>query len=199
MQATTDQSKVITLLAPLTFNTLFLQSFVAEAPPCAALGIVETARRQKGFIALKTQKEITDYQHGFDLGIQLLGKGDGCAVLHLIFNFSNESIYDVLLNLGATATKRVLKVWKQTNDYFFFVFQNGGLTAFHQKIGGQWYEHNYFEIMDKSDNTAMQYDRAVQSFKRNHWAHGTLLNLKYQENPDFLDLKENRFEVTPRR
>ncbi len=192
------KSNVITFLPPLTFNELFLRSFINEDPPCAALGVVETAGRKKGFIALKAEKEITNYSEGFDLGTQLLGN-DRFAVLHMILNFSDDNIYDVLLNLGAAATKRVLRLWKETGDYFFFVMKDSGLTAFHQKIDTPWYEYNYFGIMERSKSTESQYDRAVQSFRRNNMGHGAYLYMNYQDNTDFLDLKDNRFEARPTR
>jgi hypothetical protein len=117
-----------------------------------------------------------------------LRKGD--AVLHMIFNFSDDNIYDVLLNLGAAATKRVLRLWKETGDYFFFVMKDSGLTAFHQKIDTPWYEYDYFGVMERSKSSESQYDSAVQSFKRHNMGHGTYLYMNYQDN---------RFEARPTR
>jgi hypothetical protein len=192
------KSNVITFLPPLTFNGLFLRSFVNEEPPCAALGVVETAGREKGFIALKAEKEISNYHEGFDLGTQLLGN-NGFAVLHMILNFNEDNVYDVLLNPGAPATKRVMRLWKETRDYFFFVIKDGGLTAFHQELDTSWYEYDYFGVMELSKNTESQYDRAVRSFKKNKMGHGTFLYMNYQDNTEFLNLKENRFEAKPNR
>lgn len=198
MQNTNGPSNVITFLPPLTFNEHFLRAFTGEDAPCAALGIVETAGKEKGFIALKTEREISNQQSGFDLGTELLGN-DNFAMLHLVFNFGSDHVYDVLLNLGAAATKRVLSVWKETGDYFFFVFKGGGLTAFHQSLGRQWNEHNYFGIIENADSPQSRYDGAVESFKNNKMAHGLFFDLKYQDREEFLDLKENRFEVKPAR
>lgn len=68
MQNTNGPSNVITFLPPLTFNEHFLRAFTGEDAPCAALGIVETAGKEKGFIALKTEREISNQQSGFNLG-----------------------------------------------------------------------------------------------------------------------------------
>jgi hypothetical protein len=198
MQNTSGRSNVVTFLPPLTFNGHFLDVFIREDAPCAALGIVETAGEEKGFIALKAEGEIGNLQRGFDLGTELLGN-DSFAMLHLILNFSHDHIYDMLLNLGAAATKRVLSVWKATGDYFFFVFYGGSLTAFHQSIGDQWYEYNYFGVMENANHTQSRYDGAVESFKNKKIGHGAFLDLKYQDRVEFLDLKENRFEVKPAR
>lgn len=194
MKKSDVKSNVIAFLPPLTFNRHFLHRFVNEDPPCAALGIVETAGKQKGFIALRAEKEITNYHAGFDLGTQMLGN-NGFAMLHLIFDFGDAQIFDVLLNLGAAATKRVLSVWKLTGDYFFFVFKDGGLTAFHQIIGAAWYDYNYFGVIAKSENSEAQYDRAVQAFRSSKAGHGIHLVLNYQNDTGLLDLKEDRFEV----
>lgn len=194
----TDRSNIITLLPPLTFNRLFLESFFDEEAPCAALGVVEIRKQEKGFIALKAEKELGDYQQGFELGTQLLG-GDRFAMLHLVFNFRDSNIYDVLLNLGAPATKRVLRAWQETEDYFFFVFKDGGLTAFHNTIGSEWHEYNYFEVMEKSSASESQYESGVQAFNRKKMGRGIYLDLHYQDNTDFIDLMENRFEARPSR
>jgi hypothetical protein len=190
----TNQSNIITLLPPLTFNKLFLESFVDEEAPCAALGIVEIRKQEEGFIALKAEKDIGDYQQGFELGTQLLG-GSGFAMLHLVFNFRDSNVYDVLLNLGEPATKRVLHAWRETEDYFFFVFKDGGLTAFHNSIGGEWHEYNYFGVMEGSSSSDSQYDQGIQAFHRKKMWRGTYLDLNYQSNTDFIDLTENRFEA----
>ncbi len=192
--AINGQSNVITFLPPMIFNRYFIENFVQEKPPCAALGIVETKGQEKGFIAIKTENDMGDHQGGFDLGTQLLGSDD-FAMLHLILNFNQDNIYDILLNLNSDVTKRVLKVWEKTGDYFFFVFNDGGLIAFSQEIGQGWYDYNYFEKIEKAKNSTSRYDGAVQAFKRNKMQHGIFLNLSFQNNTDFLDLKEQRFEV----
>ncbi len=194
-EAINDQSNVITFLPPLVFNQHFIENFVQEKPPCAALGIVETKGQEKGFIAIKTENDMGDHQGGFDLGTQLLGSDD-FAMLHLVLNFNQDNIYDIVLNLNSDVTKRVLKVWEKTGDHFFFVFNDGGgLIAFSQEIGQAWYDYSYFEKIGNAKNSTSRYDRAVQAFKKSKMQHGIFLNLCFQDNPDFLDLTEQRFEV----
>ena len=131
-------SNIIKFLPPMTLNTNFIDHFVDQASPCAALGLVEVAGRQKGFLALKPTKEFssTTGQNGFELGTELLGNPK-VYVLHLILNFDNDHIYDVFLNLTSPVVKTVLQVWKETNDHFFFVFNGAGLhlTRFLAKPG----------------------------------------------------------------
>lgn len=193
-----SRSNVINFLPPLTFNKKFIEQFVAENLPCAALGIVETRGQQTGFLAIKTEKPLSDAttQNGFDLGTELLGKKDLIVLLHLILNFDSENIFDVLLNLNAPVTKRVLQLWEKTGNYFFFAFSDTGFTAFNQNISDVWFQESYFEIMEKAKNTNSQYEDSVEIIKRkNDMMHGKYLGMVFQENLDFLDLNGNRFEV----
>jgi len=189
---------MVSFLPSLTFNELFLQSFLNEEAPCAALGIVEVSKQEKGFIALKADEVVDDYERGFELGTQLLGN-DRFAMLNLVFNFRDNNVYDVLLDLGAPATKRVLRAWEETGDYFFFVIREGSLNGFHNTIGSEWYEYDYFEVMANANTTESQYYSVVRAFHRKNSGRGTYLNLHYQYNTGFLDLKDNRFEARPMR
>ena len=190
------KSNVITLLPSLIFNGTFLESFVNETPSCAALGIVEIRGEKKGFLAINTEPLAdSTTQNGFDLGIQFLGKTD-FLTLHLILNFNQDCIFDVLLNLNAEVSKSVLRLWEQTGDYFFFLINNGGgLTAFSQDISSAWYDNKYFDIIAKAKNSKSQYDKAVKDFKNKNMGHGMFLDYIYQNNIEYLDLEENRFEV----
>ncbi len=80
--------------------------------------------------------------------------------------------------------------------YTIWILANGGgLIAFSQEIGQGWYDYNYFEKIEKAKNSTSRYDRAVRAFKRNKMQHGIYLDLIFENNIDFLDLKEQRFEV----
>ena len=180
----------------MTFNKNFISSFVGENRPCAALGIIETVGQQKGFLAFKPDKAFSAStgQNGFDLGSELLGT-DKVAVLHLVLNFDSIHTYDILLNLNSPVVKRVLKVWKKTDDYFFFAFRENGFTAFEQTLGEAWYRDNYFGMAEKATNTQSQYEDSVNAIKKTDMLHGTYIDLIFQNEVEFLDLTENRFEV----
>ncbi len=187
------KSNVITLLPPLVFNEKFLKAFVEIEPPCAALGIVEVRGEERGFISIKTEQHING-AGGFDLGTQLLGSEE-FTMLHLIFNFGHEAMLDVLLNLNAPVAKRVMALWKETGEYFFFAFNDGGMVAFNNKIGQQWHDDNYFNFTDKASNSIFQFSRAEERFKNSDIPYGEYLAMVFQENTDFLDLTKNRFEM----
>jgi hypothetical protein len=180
----------------MTFNKNFVSGFVEESRPCAALGIIEIAGQQKGFLAFKPDKAFSAStgQNGFDLGSELLGT-DKVAVLHLILKFDSMHVYDVLLNLNSPVVKTVLKVWEKTGNYFFFAFRESGFTAFEQTLGEAWYRDNYFGMAETAINTRSQYEDSVNAIKKTDMLYGTYIDLIFQDEVGFLNLTENRFEV----
>jgi len=191
-----SKSNIIKFLPPMTFNKNFISNFVGEDRPCAALGIVEIAGQQKGFLAFKPDKGFNELtgQNGFDLGSELLGTSK-MAILHLILNFDNNHIYDVFLNLNSPVVKNVLRVWEKTDDHFFFAFGANGFTAFDQTLGEAWHKDNYFGMIEKATNTISQYENAVNTIKNTDMVYGKYIDLVFQNEVEFLDLTENRFEV----
>ena len=192
------KSNVTTILPPLFFNKSFLQCFVHSEPPSAALGLVEIRGLKKGFLAIKITDSIEDdvTANDFDLGTQLLGNDD-FAMLHLILNFSQRHVFDVVVDLGSSVSKRVLAAWKEQQDYFFFLFtQHGGLTAFSQELGPAWNEYDYFGYAERAKNSQSRYLSAVASFTSKDMAHGTLLEIILQNEEELLVLDtDQRFEV----
>lgn len=189
------KSNIIKFLPPMAFDKKFISSFVSEKRPCAALGIVEIAGQQKGFLAFKPDNNFSEStgQNGFDLGSELLGN-DNFATLHLILNFDNTHVYDVFLNLNSPVVKKVLKVWEKTGDHFFFAFRENAFTAFDQTIGEPWYKDSYFKMAEKATNTLSKYEEVVGSIKNSDMVHGTYIDLVFQDEIEFLDLKD-RFEI----
>lgn len=180
----------------MTFNKNFISKFIDENRPCAALGLVEIAAQEKGFLAIKPEKPFSGStgQNGFDLGSELLGNST-VAVLHLVLNFDDDHIYDVFLDLNSPVVKKVLKVWEKTGDYFFFVFGENSFTAFDQTLGEAWYQDNYFGIIEEAKNTLSQYQAVINSIKNTDMVHGDYLDFVFQNEVEFLDLSEHRFEV----
>jgi hypothetical protein len=183
----------------MTFNKNFISKFTGENRPCAALGIVEIAAQQKGFLAIKPEKAFSEStgQNGFDLGSELLGNST-VTILHLILNFDDDHIYDVFFNLNSPVVKNVLKVWQKTDDHFFFAFGENGFTAFDQTLGEAWHRDNYFGRIEEATNTVSQYENAVNAIKNTDMVHGDYLDLVFQNEVELLDLKKHRFEVKSR-
>jgi hypothetical protein len=66
------------MLPKLTVNRQFLSDFIAEEPPCLALGLVEEGASQCALIALRLRRQIPRAVSaaGFGFGPSLLGAGD---------------------------------------------------------------------------------------------------------------------------
>ncbi|MCP3875187.1 MAG: hypothetical protein GY699_18790, partial [Desulfobacteraceae bacterium] len=184
-----SNSNIIKFLPPMTFNKNFISKFIGEKRSCAALGIVETSGQQKGFLAFKPDKgfNTSTGQNGFELGSGLLGTSK-IAILHLVLNFDNEYIYDILLNLNSPVVRNVLKVWEKTDDHFFFAFGDSGFTAFDQTLGEAWRKDNYFGMLERATNTVSQYEDTVNALKNTDMLFGTHIDLIFQDEVEFLDL-----------
>jgi hypothetical protein len=72
----------------LVVNRLFMQEFLAAAPPCLALGMVEERRQLCGMLALRLDEAIPPAvaDRGFEFGHALYGSA-AFVVLHLAFAF----------------------------------------------------------------------------------------------------------------
>ena len=53
--------------------------------------------------------------------------------------------------------------------------------------------------MENSGSSEYLYDLGVQAFNRKNLGRGTYLDLNYQNNTEFIELMENRFEARPSR
>lgn len=89
----------------------------------------------------------------------------------------------------------VFRVWEETDDYYFFAFRENGFTAFDQTLGEAWHRDNYFRMIEKAENTVSQYENAVNAIKDTDMVYGNYIDLVFQNEVEFLDLTENRFEV----
>ena len=192
-------SNVTRLPVPLTFNELFLHSFVNEEPPCAALGLVEEAAQTRGFVAIQINESVPTRtaQSGFDFGYELLGN-DRCQLIHFILKFEGFGTYDILLNPNNPLVRRVVDVMRETAQYFFFVFEEGGVTAFQQTMGQEgldWF-NEYGNVVHTATTTPQEYERGLQrSTEDDSFLYGEPLDWVCRENTEFLDLRANRFEV----
>lgn len=183
---------IIKLLPPLTFNRDFLMAFTMEEPPCVALGIAEVGGKKEGFLAINTSN-ILDGSGGFDLGAEVLN-AKGIPVLHLIMHFPSD-VFDVYLNLSAPVVKKVFNLWKENVGHFFFAFNNSGtVSAFNQSIMQFWYDYDFFGHCENANYSDDEYEGALNLLK-DKAGHGIYAPCVYQDNPNYLGLDENIFEV----
>jgi len=189
------------LLPTLTVNGAFMREFVSADAPCFALGLVEEGRRSCGLVALRPDKaippEVSD--SGFRFGHGLLGN-DNFEVVHFAFQFYGFETYNALVNPNNPLARAVLTAMVESGDYFFFALDsNESTTAFRSEIGQgnlMMLKNNLARIRG-SKTTEAQYEKAVASFRRNPDPTGTLLSWVCQDDAGYLNLTEDRLELTP--
>src|ERR1035438_8922806 len=105
-----------------------------------------------------------------------------------------------LVNPNNPVARAVLTAMVETGDYFFFALDsNESTTAFRSEIGQgnlTMLKNNLARIRG-SKTTEAQYEKAVTSFTRNTDPAGTLLRWVCQDDAGYLDLTEDRLELTP--
>ncbi|NJM66890.1 MAG: hypothetical protein HC851_15100 [Acaryochloris sp. RU_4_1] len=186
----------------LTVNRSFLAEFIAAEKPCCALGMVEVEDQQCGFMALRPEPMIppgvTD--RGFNLGHTLFGTST-YEVIHFAFEFYGFKTFNVLINPNNLIVQAVLKRMIETGDYFFFAIdeQTGIATAFRSEIGDDTL-HNLtenWERIQRSSTTEDQYHQVMLKFAANPHPPGILLKWVCQDDIEYLDLREDRMDLTP--
>jgi hypothetical protein len=189
------------MLSALTVNRSFMREFIEADAPCFALGLVEEQGRPCGFLALRPGEEIPPeaVEGGFAFGHSLYG-GSRFEVLHFAFVFYGFQTYHVLLNPNNPLVRAVLDKMMEGEDYFFFALsENGHVTAFRTEIGQESLSQAKANLsrLRQSTTTESQYELARCSFEDNPEPEGVLLHWVCRDNIDYLDLSEDRLDLTP--
>lgn len=188
------------MLPTLTVNGTFMREFVSAEAPCFALGMVEERKRQFGFLALRPDKAIPPEvsSGGFRFGHTLLGN-ESFEVVQLVFGFYGFATYNALVNPNNPLARAVLTSMVESGDYFFFAANStGSATAFRSDIGQGSLTalKSHLSRIRHSQTTEAQYEKAVASFTRNPEPAGTLLHWVCQNDAGYLNLSEDRLELT---
>lgn len=170
-------------------------------PPCAALGLVEQARQSCGFVAVRTNESLPPQaaQAGFDFAFEVLGN-DRYQLLHFVLDLPGRQPYDIILNPNNAVVRKVVDVMRETAQYFFFVFGDGGeMTAFREKMSAEnldWF-NKYGGVVHTATTTGGQYEKALQrtSTAGRGLLHGRLLHWVCRDDMALLNLQEHRFEM----
>jgi hypothetical protein len=178
-----------------------MREFIEADTPCFALGLVEERGRQSGFLALRPAEEIPPEvsDSGFAFGHSLYG-GSRFEVLHFAFQFYDFQTYNVLLNPNNPLVRTVLEVMVEGGDYFFFALsESGRVAAFRTEIGQETLSQVKANLsrIRQSTTTEIQYELARCSFEENPEPEGVLLDWVCRNNIDYLDLSEDRLDLTP--
>jgi hypothetical protein len=189
-------------LPMLSVNGQLMRDFLVAPAPCFTLGVVEERRQPRGFLALRPQQPIpaevtTD---GFDLGHALLGTSR-YEVVQFSFQFYGFATYHVIVNPSNSLVQTVLTNMVESGEYFFFAFApNQRMTAFRAEIGDAPLSGLIANLarMQGSTTTEHQYQHALAQFRQHPSPPGHVLEWVCRDNPGYLDLTQDRLEMSPR-
>ena len=104
----------------LVVNRRFMQAFLATAPPCMALGMVEVQQQLCGMLALRLDEVIPApvADRGFEFGHALFGNTT-FAVLQLVVAFPGFQTYNVLINPNNLVVQAVLRTMLDDGEKMF--------------------------------------------------------------------------------
>jgi len=189
-------------LPKLTLNELFVRDLMAASPPCFAMGYVEERGSISGFLAMRPDENIpqASTKQGFRFGHSVLGIGDS-QILQFVFEFYGHATYHSLVNPENPIVQSVLATMVDTKDYFFFAINpDQTVTAFRSKL-------EYSDLAGLKTNQERfkeancppeRYEKALNRFSKNPDPPGQVMEWVCRDNPDYLDLTENRLELNPR-
>jgi hypothetical protein len=188
-------------LPKLIVNRAFMGEFLANHPPCFALGMVEEGSQRCGCVALRFERAIPRrvLDGGFDFGHCLLGTST-YEVSHFVLDFGGFETYNALVNPNNPVARAVLTLMVETGDYFFFALDSkSSLTAFRSDLGegNLTALRSYLPRIQHSQTTEAQYQQLVTSFRNKPEPPGTLLRWVCHDNPEYLNLFEERLEMIP--
>jgi hypothetical protein len=187
-------------LPELAVNRSFMSAFLAEDPPCLALGMVEEGASRCALLALRLDRAPPQQVSagGFSFGHALFG-GDTWEV-HFAFGFYGFATYNVLINPSDRVAQTVLDAMVTSGDYFFFALDGDRrATAFRSSIGRDnlaGLKANMHRIRG-SATTDAQYRQAVAQFRKRPEPPGTLLSWVCRDQPKYLDLEQDRLVLRP--
>jgi len=195
-------SSVPRLLPTLAVNGQLMRDFLDAPAPCFTLGLVEERREARGFLALRPAEpipaEVT--ADGFNLGHAVLGTST-YEVVQFGFQFYGFATYHVLVNPSNPLVQTVLTSMVESGEYFFFAFgPNRRMTAFHTEIGKATLSGLIANLarIQGATTTDSQDDHALAQFRRHPSPPGPVLEWVCRDNPDYLDLTDDRVEMNPR-
>ena len=192
---------VHSLRPTLTVNRSFIREFITVDPPCFALGMIEERQQQYGLLALRLGQAIPDQvtDRGLNFGHSLLGN-DSFEVIHFAFEFYGFQTYNVLVNPNNPLVQSVLAHLIENSNYFFFALDpNDRVTAFRGEISQDILVELQANLsrIQQSTTTHSQYKQALIRFADDPHPEGVLLNWICQDRVDYLNLTQDRMDLTP--
>jgi CheY-like chemotaxis protein len=163
--------------------------------------MVEESKRQCGFLALRPGEIIPAEVSfgGFRFGHSLFGNAN-FEIVHFAFEFYGFKIYNALVNPNNRIVQAVVAAMIESRDYFFFALDpRGRATAFRSELGQPDLVglDSHLPRIRGSTTTDAQYRKGISSFAKNPEPPGILLNWVCQDRVEYLDLVEDRLDLTP--
>jgi hypothetical protein len=194
---------MIRTLPTLTVNGQLIEEFMAAAPGCCALGLVEEGNRPYAFLALRPDEAIPPgvTARGFNFGHALLGTS-AYEVIQFSFEFYGFRIYHVLLNPSHPVVQTVVRSMIEDGAYFIFaVGSDGGVTAFREEVGPDTLAglRDKHRRIRQSATTDSQYEQALKHFRLRPDPPGHVLNWVCQDTVGALDPTDDPLLMTPAR
>ncbi|NQY33374.1 MAG: hypothetical protein HRT37_00105 [Alteromonadaceae bacterium] len=190
------------LLPRLTVNEIFIRDLMSEKSPCFALGYVEEYQSIGGFLVLRPDRAIptSSTQQGFRFGHSVIGTIEN-PVFHFIFEFYGYATYHGLVDLGNPLIKKVISTMIEKGDYFFFAINpDQTVTAFRSQLDTSALDElkTIFEQYGQTSESPEYYEKMCSEFRKKPVPPGRVFNWVCRNNPSYLDLTENRLELSPR-
>jgi hypothetical protein len=167
------------------------------------LALIEDRERPFGLIALKLAEPVPEATAalGMRFGHSLFGN-QKFVVVHFAFEFYGYRTFNAIVKPDNTIVRRGLSAMVETGiTHFLTVGDGGSATIFSSDLG----DHNLAglganlpRILNSSASEA-DYQLAVAHFERAASPGVGVLNWVCHDNPDYLDLSQNRMDMAPTR
>jgi hypothetical protein len=122
-------------------------------------------------------------------------------VIQFAFECYGFETFHVLVNPSNPLVQTVLTSMVESGEYFFFAFApNQRMTAFRTEIGDAPLSGLIANLarIQGSTTTELQYQKALTQFRRHPSPPGHVLEWVCCDNPDYLDLTQDRLDMNPR-
>jgi hypothetical protein len=196
-------SNVFEFRPKLVVSSLFMAEFVAAEAPCFALGLIEDRALPFGLIALKLAEPVPKATAavGMRFGHSLFGN-QKFIVVHFAFEFYGYRTFNAIVKPDNPIVRRVLSAMVETGTTNFMTVDDGGsATIFSSDLGSHnlaGLDANLPRILSSVASEA-DYQLAMAHFERDTSPGVGVLNWVCHDNPAYLDLSQNRMDMSPTR
>ncbi|HEY1015651.1 MAG TPA: hypothetical protein VGE07_23275 [Herpetosiphonaceae bacterium] len=185
----------------LTLNRLFVADLLAASAPCFALGLAEVEGQVTGCMVMRPAVPIpaASTNQGFRFGHRVLGRPE-TPVFNFIFHFYGHQTYHGLVPPSSPIVQAVLRRMLTTQDYLFFALNpDQTATSFRSELGDSNIAGltTTFAQFGTGVIATDDYEQTVTAFTRQPDPPGLVVPWVCRDNPAYLDLTSERFDLNP--